>query len=698
MSGTDWTRTTNLQLYKPIYDQDAENWGTHLNWNADVIDGMFGAGSSAPWLPLAGGTMSGGLMVTATGGNTARSVQDRAADVVNVLDYGARGNTIGLSGGAITAGTSAFTCAGAAFTSADVGKVIIVHGCGTAGAPQQGTINAVTSGTALTVSFTAVTTVTSANFHYGADDTAAITSAITAARNTAKAVHFPARTYWLATQNAAISLTRVALIGEGTVANFFPYTGGSVLFIGNSTTAAFNGVAGTTVRNMAFYYPGIDGGPTTPAVYPPLFEADAASAGEANNWLESVRVLNAYRVFHVTTAGSLARTFISNCLMYGVDAVFYMQSGFADTVQVTNCYFGPGAFGAEATNAPANLQTYTCANGAVFRLSLTGNYTYGDGLSWLGGLVGSYRYAIQVTAGVLDVSVISGVNFDGVGSVLDVTGSARVVTTTFAGGEMWCNNPRDGSQTPNAFNLNTSGACDIEISGVYVANALGHFFWDAQGTLSSLVLSACSINHWGRSTTAGTYYGVGCPVGQPNATITISGNKFDGDRTGVTSTVVAVEPAGGTVAIAGNTFRNCTRPILVIGSSGAVAVSGNASVGSGGAPYDTSTGALAVRWGRDNVWDIAQVGRSPTLSGAGTGASLVAGSTDLRGGIVCGTSATTAVTFNFAANLPAAPSCCNLTCSKATVQVAAETVVYNGVVIRCSADPSGSTIYYNVIP
>jgi hypothetical protein len=62
-SGTDYTRTTNLQLYKPIYDMDAENWGTHLNWNADVLDGLFPQGASGTYLPLSGGTMTGGLIV-----------------------------------------------------------------------------------------------------------------------------------------------------------------------------------------------------------------------------------------------------------------------------------------------------------------------------------------------------------------------------------------------------------------------------------------------------------------------------------------------------------------------------------------------------------------------------------------------------------------------------------------------------------
>jgi hypothetical protein len=38
MSGTDYTTTPNLGLYKPVYDADDGQWGTHLNTNADTLD------------------------------------------------------------------------------------------------------------------------------------------------------------------------------------------------------------------------------------------------------------------------------------------------------------------------------------------------------------------------------------------------------------------------------------------------------------------------------------------------------------------------------------------------------------------------------------------------------------------------------------------------------------------------------------
>ncbi len=45
--------------------------------------------AGGPFLPISGGTMLGPLNYTATGGSTSRSAQDRAADWVNVRDFGA---------------------------------------------------------------------------------------------------------------------------------------------------------------------------------------------------------------------------------------------------------------------------------------------------------------------------------------------------------------------------------------------------------------------------------------------------------------------------------------------------------------------------------------------------------------------------------------------------------------------------------
>ena len=70
---------------------------------------------------LSGGTLTGPLIYTATGGSTPRSAQDRAADVANVLDFGADPTGVADSSAAINA---------AAATGKTVWLPIGTTGCG----------------------------------------------------------------------------------------------------------------------------------------------------------------------------------------------------------------------------------------------------------------------------------------------------------------------------------------------------------------------------------------------------------------------------------------------------------------------------------------------------------------------------------------------------------------------------------------
>jgi len=109
MSGStgDYTRTSNLGLYKPTYAADVGNWGSHLNANSDTLDALLATtGPSVAFLPISGGSLTGALggttasfssgvavggplTYTATGGSTARAAQDRAAEPFSVRDFGA---------------------------------------------------------------------------------------------------------------------------------------------------------------------------------------------------------------------------------------------------------------------------------------------------------------------------------------------------------------------------------------------------------------------------------------------------------------------------------------------------------------------------------------------------------------------------------------------------------------------------------
>jgi hypothetical protein len=66
MSGSDFTRTPNLGLYKPTVNADVGNWGAHWNSNADTLDVTLATTGTSIFLPTTGGTVSGPLFLTAT--------------------------------------------------------------------------------------------------------------------------------------------------------------------------------------------------------------------------------------------------------------------------------------------------------------------------------------------------------------------------------------------------------------------------------------------------------------------------------------------------------------------------------------------------------------------------------------------------------------------------------------------------------
>jgi hypothetical protein len=111
--------------------------------------------------------------VTATGGTSARSLAARAADVVNVKDFGASGSAQTTTG-SITTGTNLLTVASAIDFA--VGQGISVAGAGAAGALLVSSVTAI-NGLVLTLAGNAGTSVTGAVVKH--DDTAAIQAALT---------------------------------------------------------------------------------------------------------------------------------------------------------------------------------------------------------------------------------------------------------------------------------------------------------------------------------------------------------------------------------------------------------------------------------------------------------------------------------------------------------------------------------------
>src|SRR5215472_5738197 len=95
---SDYTRTPNLNLYKPTYDADEGAWGGHLNWNADTLDALL-ATSGGTFLPIAGGAMTGTLLLAADPTAPLGAASKQMVDGVS----GQLGNYLPIAGGTMTA-------------------------------------------------------------------------------------------------------------------------------------------------------------------------------------------------------------------------------------------------------------------------------------------------------------------------------------------------------------------------------------------------------------------------------------------------------------------------------------------------------------------------------------------------------------------------------------------------------------------
>jgi len=150
-------------------------------------------------------------------------IQQVTPTVFNVKGYGALGNGItnSIGDGHGTVSTFGFTSASGAFTTADIGKSIGILGAGPAGVGLLTTIAAVGSATSITLSGQIQSTVTTAGYFYGNDDTAAINAAISACISAGGGIVFvPPGVYPI--NNSGISFanvqTNVIFMGSGETA------------------------------------------------------------------------------------------------------------------------------------------------------------------------------------------------------------------------------------------------------------------------------------------------------------------------------------------------------------------------------------------------------------------------------------------------------------------------------------------------
>ncbi len=170
--------------------------------------------------------------------------------IFNVRSYGAKGDVKKVTDGAMTSGQPTLTSATAAFTVADVGKLVGVTGAGSGATPNlASSISAYVSATQVTLAANAASNVSGAVFKYGTDDTTAVQAANTAACAVRGTLYFPPGfEYW----SAGVVVTDGVKIeggGWGSVWGCKPALGtsGALVISKNPTTQTTSRV---TVRNL----------------------------------------------------------------------------------------------------------------------------------------------------------------------------------------------------------------------------------------------------------------------------------------------------------------------------------------------------------------------------------------------------------------------------------------------------------------
>lgn len=735
------------------------------------------------------GNLSGGT-VKAAGGITARSLADRAADVVNVKDgygavAGARGDTIGVSGCTIAAASTSLTCSAATFTAADTGKRYYLQGTGTANAPQTGTItyasattvtlsnaavvaapqggiysppaapvtiasagagytdgtqtltitggtcttqpqvsvtvaggvvtavlgmvdpgvcsNVPTSGAATTggggtgATFTTVGYSVAGRLIYGTDDTAAVTAAFARAVSTGKKIVFPSGGYWLATASSAIPINNIAIEGDGQVGYGWPFfADGSWLLVSNQSTSTFSGMQGVDWNGLSVFYPEQDSSSVTPTAYPALF----TGTEWVNTNLRNSRFANAYDLAEIAVGGGsgLGRVTLDGVRAYCVRYCFKFLNGQADvlTIGPTN-YFGPGGYDNSAPYGPANLGRYTANNGTFLYADLTsGAYNHLDGLMFTGFIVQGMRYGIRIVGNtIVSVSNISNLNFDAVSTPYSIEGTAQWLTTGISGGEIYSLNFYDPTAASAVYNVTSSGEVNLSVAAGYVSFAYGQVFYDNGGGTRQWNISGMTIGNWGRTTTAGSYYGVSLNSAVSGNTVNISGNTFVCNSSGsiLKSGILVTSTTNSRVNISGNTMRACQDEHVIQGSGGIVSINGNIGLSTVSRSLWDATTSNAQVFQSANIFPATMTVRAPTISLCGTSPSAASGSSNQRGNITIGTGGVTSCTMAFTGTLLRTPSCTAVT-NSATVTVGITAVSNAGVTFGFSADLSGGVLRY----
>ena len=282
-----------------------------------------------------------------------RASLEIAQPVLNVLDFGAVGDGKATMVAAMTSGSAVLTSADAGFVAGDVGKWIRVEKAGAAGADLVTTIASRASGTQITLSVAASTTVTPTGVFWGTNDTAAVQAAIdeAASSTTCRTVFFPqGRFICNVTVGSNVHLRGLggglaSFIIAGSNNSLVTGSGGSPTVLYPATRSepviAFSTCFGSSVSNLK-----VSGSDTTAGgrvgIGIEVGASEAAASGYTGNSFDIsfVHVVGFdYGITHSRTASTtISNTGVGYCNYGFFFSETGVSTGITDNVAVTSCF------------------------------------------------------------------------------------------------------------------------------------------------------------------------------------------------------------------------------------------------------------------------------------------------------------------------------------------------------------------------
>ena len=306
---------------------------------------------------------------------------------LRVYLFGAKGDTIGRSDGAMTAGSAVLGSATGTFSAADVGKTIVVGQANSAaGDGLVTTIASVQSVAQATCAAPAVVSVSSAHYCYGTDDTAAFNAATVAAGSLGN-------NHW---GYAGVPMGRFMIVGQLVISRSAlcglavgPFDVGGppdqqsyapTLIIANTTTTPVKFVGNNSaITDIAMYWPAqVPPTASAPVAFPWAITVPSNSAGHK---IMRVSLFNAYDGLDL--AGG--RHFVDNVNLSCFHETFKIDHSY-DVIHVKSVHVGQMWNGAYALAYPQAIDTWVQANRTLAHLYRADNPQFVDIFGFIGNI------------------------------------------------------------------------------------------------------------------------------------------------------------------------------------------------------------------------------------------------------------------------------------------------------------------------